>query len=126
MEYTLFLARALGLFLTITAAAILANRKNMRLIFHSFVHEDVPFFSGFFLVALGIVLVLTYNRWDTNLQIMISLVGWTTLLKGIIRLLFPKFVVDVVKELKKGSTVTVMLLVLLGLGMYFLWNGFFI
>ncbi|MBY0294341.1 hypothetical protein K2Q08_03355 [Patescibacteria group bacterium] len=47
-------------------------------------------FFGMFAMAGGIVHVMLHNTWTTLPQIIVSLLGWSLLIKGVICVTFPK------------------------------------
>ena len=56
--------------------------------------EKAPFavlFFGMFAMAAGIMQLLAHNVWDTTAQIVISLLGWGLLLKGVICVVMPSW-----------------------------------
>ncbi len=125
MEYSILLARIFGIYLIIVCLAILINRKSMRLIFHAFQNEEVPFFSGFMVLLVGLIVVFSHNIWSDDFRIIITLMGWGAVLKGAIRLMAPEVVVSMTKSIKKSPEFIMVSLILgLLLGLYLTIAGF--
>ncbi len=82
-------------------------------------------FFGMFAMAAGIVHILIHNVWDSLPQILVSLLGWGVLIKGIICVTFPKFAdrggdwaLNTKLVPAAGATILV-------LGVYLSWVGYF-
>ena len=48
--------------------------------------------SGLIALVIGIVVVINHNIWDTPLAAFVSLIGWLSIGKGILLIVFPKTV----------------------------------
>ncbi len=46
-------------------------------------------FFGMFAMAAGIAYILAHNKWDTAPEIVVSLIGWSLLVKGIVCVAIP-------------------------------------
>lgn len=77
--------------MVITAITYLIGGKSF---LHDLVkmHDDrsFVFLSGWILLILGLVTVLMHNVWTPDWQIIITLAGWASLLKGVTRISFPE------------------------------------
>lgn len=125
MDLSLFLAKIIGLFLCIVAGALLFNRKSIVLLFSLYQHPEAVLITGFLDTFIGLALVLTHNIWIMNFQVIITLVGWILLVRGIGRILFPKSVVGMLEKYKKmQSLITVLLVIVFGIGAYLAYMGF--
>ena len=88
---TVFLARLFGLYCIIIATAMLSQAETFVTIVHSFV-ADAPLvlISGVFTLFGGLAIVLLHNYWSGGaLSIVVTLVGWLTLIKAIVLLVLP-------------------------------------
>jgi hypothetical protein len=90
MLTSLFLAKALGLYLLITGVGLISNRKRMRGLLVGFLENEAIFYTGGLIaLVLGILMVVNHNIWNTGWQAIISLLAWLTLLKGAARIVVP-------------------------------------
>ena len=90
METTLFIARVFGIFYLTAAAGILLNRQYYKKFMEDFSgNSALVFFSGTFALIAGIVIVLLHNVWATNWTVIITLLGWGALIKGVWIIVFP-------------------------------------
>lgn len=88
---TIFLARALGLYCVIIAAAIFLRRDTFAATANALI-ADAPLVLvvGVFTVFIGVAMVLLHNLWSGGvLPVIITLVGWATLMKGVVLLVLP-------------------------------------
>lgn len=50
------------------------------------------FIAGFFTLILGVLLVVSHNRWVWNWRVIITVIAWLTLIKGASIILYPIFI----------------------------------
>ena len=89
---TVFLARLFGLYCIIMAAAMLPQPEAFVTIVHAFV-ADAPLvlIAGVFTLFGGLAIVLLHNYWSAGgaLPVIITLLGWLTLIKAVVLLVLP-------------------------------------
>lgn len=104
MEVSLFVAKVMGPIYLIVGVGMLLNRE-----FYQRVMEDYPknsalvFFSGVFPLVLGVVILLLHNTWAANWTVLITIIGWGGLIKGIWLTVFPKTVQGFMKAYLKNK-----------------------
>lgn len=122
---TIFLARALGLYCIILAAAIFLRRDTFAATANALI-ADAPLVLvvGAFTLLMGIAMVLLHNFWSGGvLPVIITLVGWSTLIKGVLLLALPPASVTVLYAVP-SHYVMILCSFLLALGVYFIIEGF--
>ena len=88
---TVFLAQLFGLYCIIIAATMLPQPEAFVTIVHAFV-ADAPLvlIAGVFTLFGGLALVLLHNCWSGGaLPVIITLIGWLTLVKAVVLLALP-------------------------------------
>ena len=89
---TVFLARLFGLYCIIMAAAMLPQPEAFVTIVQAFV-ADAPLvlIAGVFTLFGGLAIVLLHNYWSAGgaLPVIITLLGWLTLIKAVVLLVLP-------------------------------------
>src|SRR3989344_6442650 len=98
METSIFLAKVIGLVSIISVTAVVSHYKRPL----SFDEESVksPLFiyvSGFVFLVFGVLLVVSHSVWVFDWRLVITILSWSVLLKGVGRIFFP----DAVRRLKK-------------------------
>jgi len=88
---TIILGKLLGLYLVAISIGMLANRKRTIATLDEMARSGPwMLFSGMVATAAGLAVVLGHNVWNGGmLPIVVTLVGWAALMKGITLLLVP-------------------------------------
>jgi hypothetical protein len=83
-------ARVLGPFLTIITVVALARAAGMRQMLSEFTASDVwPWVTGAFILAGGIAIVAFHQFWRGAAAIIISVLGWLLVVRGVLLMGFP-------------------------------------
>jgi len=91
MDLSIFLDKVIGLYLVIVSIAMLANRKILPKLVKMYVHHEPLFFTeGAFALVIGVLLVVSHNIWTSDWRVIITIIAWLTLAKGVGRLLAPE------------------------------------
>ena len=78
------------------AVAVLVNLGAWpALVEQGFRNPALIFISGFPLFVAGLAIVRVHNRWEGNWPVLVTVVGWLTLLGGLSRILFPTRLVSI-------------------------------
>lgn len=125
MEVTVFLTKFLAIYFIVMAVGFMVNGRKNKSIFKSFLRDDSEFFiAGLWTLMLGSALVLLHNVWSTPIEIVISLIAWLTLLKGICYVVFTDTVKRMGKSMIKSDMFLVATMFSLVLGLYLGYVGF--
>ncbi len=101
MTTSQFIAGLIGpLFMAI--AAFMVVRRNTFLDFAKAAAKDRPliFFAGAILLVSGLAIIQIHNLWVADWRIIITLIGWLSVLGGIVRIFSPEFAQSIVDEIK--------------------------
>lgn len=80
----------LGLAMLSVGVGMLAHPEVLKKMFKNLEHDlAAVYLSGFVSLFLGYVLVTFHSTWHLDRSIIITLVGWAALIKGLSLLLFP-------------------------------------
>ncbi len=117
-----FFANILGILLTIVGIGVLVNLKNVPKIVDGLVSSPaLMHVTGIWIVIFGALMILFHNVWISGWPVIITIIGWLTLLKGALFLIFPG-VIRASKSLYKNTGWGVFAgIVALVLGLYFLY-----
>ena len=120
MDLSIFLAKVVGLYLLIIGLGMLINRKEFEpLIRQAMKDKLLIFLSGTMALLLGLLVVLSHNVWTPDWRGLITLLGWLTLLKGLMRVLLPTIAEQIRDSVMKSKNVlTVMATILAFVGLY--------
>jgi hypothetical protein len=88
---TIFLAKLLGIYCLIVGLTMMANRQTMVDAVNALIRSPpLVLLAGVFAVAVGLGLVIGHNAWSGGtLPVVVTLVGWASLIKGFALLALP-------------------------------------
>lgn len=87
---TRMFARVLGPYLIIAEITAVARAAQMRMLLSEFRTSAAwPWVTGTLVLLLGLVVIALHPYWGSAAAIVVSLLGWSTALKGLFLLAFP-------------------------------------
>jgi len=91
MRHTAFLSKLLGLFTLIVGASMGMHKAETVASVTSIIqNQPLLMVLGFMSLAAGVAMVLAHNVWRGGvLPVVVTLVGWTFLLRGVVILFLP-------------------------------------
>ena len=99
-------------------AAMLINPVNMREMANDFLeHRGLIFLAGILTLVAGLAIVLTHNVWVAGWPVIITIIGWLSVVGGIFRIVFPdsvKSIGEAMLQLSGGLTAAGVALALIG------------
>ena len=119
----------LGLAYLAVGLGVLINPKFYNELFDQFLENlPVAYISGFAVFGIGYLILISRGVWPSGWSLIIVVIGWVALIKGLVVLISPKTYVAIAKAMRRkiqhliiqGVLVTVVGLVLMYLGFYVL------
>ena len=108
METSVFIARIFGLCYLVIGAGFVFNRKAFLRVMDDFCkNAALVFLGGVFALVIGIVIVLTHNIWVANWTVIITIIGWAALIKGVWLIIFPNSVHKCIRAYQKNENMLV-------------------
>jgi len=105
MEVSIFLGRALGIYLLIISLSMLFNHRVFFKTFQQWIEQPATItLTAFISIVLGILMVLVHNVWVLDWRLVITLISWLILIKGIVRLNFPSAVPQTMEYFHQHKT----------------------
>ena len=126
MPLTYFLAELIGLYCIIMGAVMLFRKQVIAAVMDGYYrNEDAIFLPGLLATFLGLMLVLSHNFWSAGLlALVVTLVGWAALLKGLWLLFFPNSAVRAIDIFKIKEFSWLYGIVIIVIGAYLAYAGF--
>lgn len=125
MELSRLIAKITSvIYLSAGLSAILNAGYYHRLVDDLFSNAALTYLSGFIAVIIGFLIVHYHNRWVRNWTVLITLVGWLALLKGVVLIVFPGFIQSCSETLLTGLGLKIFPYAALFLGFLFAYFGF--
>jgi len=121
MEVSIFLARFLGGFYLIFGFLFVVAKTLGRVIKMT---DDKSFVisTGYISLLMGLATVVLHNVWVADWRVAITILGWSTLIKGILKIGFPDFINKQAQRFKSQQTLEAIML--LALGGWLFWMSF--
>lgn len=121
----MFLAQVLGPAFVIFALSAFMNRQWMRTMMDR-LSEDNPvlMLGGTFRVLVGLVIIVSHNMWVWSWELLITLIGWVALLKGVLVLWWPSQVMKMKKSLVTDNMIMLAGVVALVIGAVLCYYGY--
>lgn len=113
LEISVFFARLWGGFFLIFGTLFLVTRYLGKVIEMT---DDRSFVisTGYITLLMGLVTVILHNLWVLDWRLAITLLGWSTLIKGIMKIGFPEVIQREAQTFKRGQRVSAVLLLVFG------------
>ena len=90
MENSVVLARILGPFFIIVAVSVYFNAATYQNIVAEFSESSaLVYFGGIVALVFGLIIVQFHNAWAVQWYLLITVLGWLSILKGAALLIFP-------------------------------------
>ena len=85
------LASIFGPLLIITSLWTLLYKENMKKVIDSLKKTPaLVYFIGVFNVLLGVIFINSFNYWYMSIEVLVTLLGWLFLIRGLLIMFFPK------------------------------------
>ena len=126
MDISIFLAKALGIYLVIVSVGMIFDAARFRpLILDILNNPPLLFLSGFTALIVGILLVVSHNLWVSDWRVIITVVAWLALIKGTIRTVFPQLVVETSRKWVESNTAYYISgVIMIVVGVFLCYQGF--
>ena len=124
MTLSNFLAELWGISLVLLSLSLLIKEKYVKRLFAAVEEEATAFCWGMTALIIGVAMVLSHNVWVQNWQVVITIFGWLSLIKGLSLLFFPELAKEWVGKIKDKQWLPIALVVALFIGLALTYLGF--
>ena len=91
MELSLYLAQLLGVVFVVVGLALLIRLNHYQKMYKGILKNDqLLTFSGLAALVIGVVLVLAHNVWVQSWEVIITILAWVSVVKGVLLMLVPE------------------------------------
>src|SRR4030042_6594530 len=118
MEIAIYLAKFWGSLFMILGAMSVSAKLLGRVIEYT-ENKTITISTGYITFLLGLITVTLHNIWAADWRLAITILGWTTLLKGIEKIGFPDRVNKKAQMFKSGQMLWGFVIFLIGL--FYFW-----
>ncbi len=114
METSIFFLKFYGYFFFLFAGALLISKKGMKVMIAAFKDETHIMFTGMLSLIIGLPVIILHNIWTFDVLGFVTFIGWISVVKGVVRIAFPSFVVKKMESYNSESKVWLIIAVLIG------------
>ncbi len=113
MDISIFFARLWGSFFVTFGLLFIITKQLGKTIEMT---DDKAFVisTGYITYLMGLVTVILHNVWVLDWRIVITILGWSTLIKGILKIGFPEYIHKQAQTFKTKQIFSTIFLLLLG------------
>ncbi|MBN1162577.1 hypothetical protein JXA34_02425 [Patescibacteria group bacterium] len=122
MDTSIFFARLWGSFFVIFGCLFVITRQLGKTI-EMTDNKSFVISTGYISMLMGLVTVILHNIWAINWTGVITILGWSTLIKGILKIGFPEFIHEQAQRFKKKQFLSTLFMIFLGI--WLLWRSFY-
>jgi len=127
MDLSVFLARIFAVFYLIVGIGVLLNAEYYRKTFSDMVRDaGIMYLGGAIALVIGYLIVTYHNFWVKDWSVIITVIGWLVLIKGLLMFLLPTTMINLTTYIFKEKCVPFVSAVILILGVILGYYGFFI
>lgn len=120
-----FLAQVIGSYLFFSALAMLVHQNRFKKTCNEILGNQVLLtLTGSLALIFGLVIVVEHNLWISEWPVLITLVGWVLVLKGLMKFFIPEIFVKLHKDLMGRGIHSLITWVRLAIGVILIWAGF--
>ena len=121
MDISIFFAQLWGSYFVIFGLLFIITRQLGKTI-EMTDNKSFVISTGYITLIMGLVTVILHNVWVADWKIAITILGWSTVIKGIQKIGFPEFIHKQAQRFKKGQMISATIMILLGA--WLLWMSF--
>ena len=121
MDISIFFARLWGSFFVVFGLLFIITKQLGKTI-EMTDNKAFVISTGYITFLMGLVTVILHNVWVLNWKVAITILGWSTLIKGIMKIGFPEQIHKQAQRFKKKQWLSTIFMMLLG--GWLLWMSF--
>lgn len=126
MDVSIFLAKLLGIYLLIVGVAYFFRREFFREVIRDFYNSPALIaISSVLNLIIGLLIVLNHNVWEFSWKVVITIIGYLSIVKGIMHLYFPEYGKKLSTKFVENDIFVYSGVISLALGVYLLYHGYF-
>jgi len=127
MDYTLFWTQFFAIYMVVMGIALFGRKDDMLKMMRDFKNSPgLIMIASIFTLMLGSTIVLTHNVWTGGLAVVVTVIGWITLLKGVLYAIAPNALIKMGASMMRGSGMSAWSLITLVVGLILGYYGFIV
>jgi len=123
MDVSIFLAKFWGWYLIFFFFILSYNPKRIKQILSFLEDEKFSILVAFIAIVIGLLNIFFHNVWDSSATVIVSLIGWIALFKGLMLFAFPSLALKAIDFISL-KLIQVIYVLLFLMGLYLLNTGY--
>jgi len=116
METSILVAQILGLVYVVIGLGMLINGAYYKKAFDELLkNSGFMLLGGMMALVVGFLIVSNHNVWVQDWTVLVTIIGWLALLKGVLIFLAPKFLIKLSSSILKKTNLIGLFAIILGL-----------
>jgi hypothetical protein len=125
MDVSHFLAKVVGIYLFLGGMMVAFKYQTLRQVINEYFDSPaLVMIGGTMSVIIGLLMVVSHSVWEINWKIVITLVGYLTLFKGILHWFFTDWASSLASKWAEGKFHLYASIVMIMLGIYLTYIGY--
>jgi uncharacterized protein YjeT (DUF2065 family) len=126
-ELSLYLAKVIGIYATVMGLALITRHKMYKNLAKEMAKEKgMLLFGGAINLILGLLLVFKHNLWVADWRILITLLAWIMIAKGILLTFAPGKAIEMMKKKHSKDAMTRSGVLMVVFGLILVYYGFWV
>ena len=127
MEYSIFIAKIIAVIYLSFGIGLLFSGNYYQKVFIKLLNDATYLiFGGIMAIIIGFLIIKNHNIWTKNWTVLITIIGWAALIKGVLLLAFPSFTKFFRPLFNNGNLTKISAPLVIIFGLIFAYFGFFI
>lgn len=125
METSILIAKIIGIiYLSFGLGIVINPELYQKLLQQLLIDPSIRILGGIMAIIIGFLILEYHNFWEADWTIVISIIGWIALIKGILLLTFPKFITIVKPVFDNEKSLRILAIFVMLIGIVFVYLGF--
>lgn len=125
MLLSVVLAQIFGIYFLLMAIVMVTQPKRFKeLVSHLQSDNNAVFLASLLSCFLGITLVVVHTYWAWNWRLLITCIAWLTLIKSLLWLVMPDFMLSMAQKMYSGKAYYVGIVIMTIIGIFLLYHGY--
>ncbi len=125
MDLSLFVAQVAAIVYLSVGVGMLLDKKYYAKLLEGIMKDTTAMYIGGFMALIaGFTLVTFHNEWVKSWEVLVTIIGWIALIKGVMLLAFPSTLVGMTKSWVNAKNLKTFSVIVIALGLVFGYFGF--
>ncbi|MBT6253630.1 hypothetical protein HOI83_00105 [Candidatus Uhrbacteria bacterium] len=125
MELSILLGKVIALYMIFEGLLLISRKKDIPLLLKEFKKNDKVLLTfGAIGIIAGLFMILNHNIWESDWRVIVTIVGWIALIKGLAAWFLPDMMVKWSGYWTNRNHIVTAAIVVLAIGLYLGYHAF--